>query len=211
MTEHELLTYEQARDRAAIDPAMSALFNWLESYPGNPHAELGRPGAICPFTRPSRRLGATRISLSSAGAKDEERAFAHVRRAYADLDRIPVERGKEEFRAVVIAFPNCMSDAGIEMLERVAKQHKYYSIVRFRTIGLLHEKSKAPGLWNPNFHPMRAPMPLVAIRHIVEQDAPFIIDQHLQWAPYLLRFGLPGARRLMNYGRHRRTPPTAVG
>lgn len=70
-----------------------------------------------------------------------------------------------------------------------------------RTIGFMHPLSDAAGLWNPSFKPMLAPMPVIIIRCVVEQDAPFIAHHRLSMAPYILRYGIRGVRRLRSYRR----------
>ena len=44
-------------------------------------------------------------------------------------------------------------------------------------------------------------MPVLAIRHMVEQDAPFAVRHPLLLAPYLMRFPLAGAKRLIAHAR----------
>jgi hypothetical protein len=102
---------------------------------------------------------------------------------------------------VIIGIPNCNSSGGIAMLRRVDKRHKYSGLVRMRTIGFMHPLSDAAGLWNPAFKPMLAPMPVMIIRCVVEQDAPFIAYHRLSMAPYILRYGIGGVRRLRSYRR----------
>jgi hypothetical protein len=87
------------------------------------------------------------------------------------------------------------------MLQRVQKRHKFYSLSRGRMIGLMYEASDAPGLWNRDFRPLRAPLPVLAIRHMVEHDAPFAARHPLLLAPYLAKFRLAGAKRLIDHIR----------
>jgi hypothetical protein len=90
---------------------------------------------------------------------------------------------------------------GMAMLGRVQHRHKFYSLRRFRMIGYMFADNEAPGLWNPDFRPLRAPMPVLAVRHLVEQDAPFAARHPLLMAPYLARFRFAGARRLYDFWR----------
>jgi hypothetical protein len=196
VVETDLLTLDEARPLASHGGALATLLDWLQTYPVNGHDQLGRAGVVCPFTRPSSRLNAMRVRVETCMEGDDERAFRVVRDGLKALTGIPVERGDEHFRTIVMVLPNCASEAGIATLERAMRRHKYYCLLRMQTIGLLHPTSEQEGLWNRNFRPMRAPLPVLALRYIIEQDARFVAHYHLQWAPYLLRFGLPGARRL---------------
>ena len=83
------------------------------------------------------------------------------------------------------------------MLGRVYKRHKYYTLFRSLMIAFFHPDSETHGLWNPDFRPMRAPIPVLAVRYLIEQDAVFAAKHHLMLAPYLMRFGPAGARRVV--------------
>lgn len=196
-----LRTMTDARADAASDAAMATLVGWVESYLMRDHADLGRTGAVCPFTKQASKIDTVRLAISEAGAADEEEAFALIRRSFGELEKIPCKPGMAHFRTVIVGFPNCADAEGIEMLQRVQKRHKFYSLSRFRMIGYMHARNDAPGLWNPDFRPLRAPLPVLAIRHLVEQDAPFAARHPLLMAPYLLKFRLAGAKRLLAYRR----------
>ena len=86
------------------------------------------------------------------------------------------------------------------MLQRVLRLSRLAAMMRFRMLGFMHAGAEAEGLWNPDFRPMKAPMPLLVVRRLVETDAPFISKQHIQWIPYILRYGWNGAKQLR---RHR--------
>lgn len=198
------LTMDQSRAGAwADDAAMTTLRGWVESYLMRGHADLGRTGAVCPFTKQSAKIDAVRLAISRAGPNDEDEAFALIRRSFAELNEIPCKPGMEHFRTIIIGFPDCADEAGMAMLERVQRRHKFYSLSRFRMIGYMFAKNDAPGLWNPDFRPLRAPLPVLAIRHLVEQDAPFAARHPLLMAPYLLKFRFAGARRLWAFWRQK--------
>jgi hypothetical protein len=183
------------------DEAMVRLLGWVESYLMQGHPDLGRTGAVCPFTRQAAKLDTARLAVSHATAADEDEAFALIRTCFAELEQIRCKPGMEHFRTIIVGFPECAGPEGVAMLQRVQARHKFYSLSRFRMIGMMHDASDAPGLWNPDFRPLRAPMPVLAIRHLVEQDAPFAARHPLLIAPYLLKFRLAGLSRLFAYWR----------
>lgn len=196
------LTMAQARIGAwADDAAMTTLADWVESYLMRAHPDLGRTGAVCPFTKQAAKIDTVRLAISRAGAEDEEEAFSLIRRTFAELEEIPCKPGMEHFRTIIVGFPDCATPEGMAMLGRVQRRHKYYSLSRFRMIGYMFADNDAPGLWNPAFRPLRAPLPVLAIRHLVEQDAPFAARHPLLMAPYLAKFRLGGAKRLYDVWR----------
>lgn len=200
-----LLSFAQARAEIAAAPetnaALATLADWVESYLMREHPELGRTGAVCPFTRQAARIDTVRLSICDAGPGEEERAFALIRGSFAALDEIPCKPSMAHFRTIIIGFPHCGGEAGLAMLQRVQKRNKFHSLSRRRMIGLMHAESDAPGLWNPDFRPLRSPLPVLAIRHLVEHDAPFAMRHPLLLLPYLAHFRLAGARRLIQHLR----------
>lgn len=198
-----LLTFAQARAEIAADPqpGLAELVAWVEGYLMCGHPGLGRTGAVCPFTRQAARLDTVRLAICTAGAGETERASALVRASFAALDDIPCPPGMAHFRTVIIGFPNCADPAGIAMLRRVQNGHRFHSLARGRMIGLMHADSTAAGLWNADFRPLRSPLPVLAIRHMVEHDAAFAARHPLLLLPYLAHFRRAGARRLIDHLR----------
>lgn len=202
-----LLTFGMARKHAAADTTgspLATLLDWVESYLMGSHADLGRTGAVCPFTRQAAKLDTVRLAISDAAPADEAKAFALIRASFAELEAIPAKPAMAHFRTVIIGFPSCDGDDGIAMLRRVQDRHKFYSLSRNRMIGLMHAQSEAPGLWNPDFRPLRSPFPVLAIRHMVEHDAPFAARHPLLLLPYLARFPVAGMKRLFAHLRQAR-------
>jgi len=199
----QLFTHEQARRPDASDGTLGVLANWLTSYAMNDHADLGRPGTVCPFVKRAARLETLRLGISLAGSADEAAVYAEIRSSFEVLNQIPAPGARKQLRTITIGFPRCASDEGIAMLARVTARHKYYTLLRSRMLALFHEGSDLQGLWNPAFRPLRSPMPMIAVRYLVEQDAGFVAKHKLLIAPYLLRFGPAGARRLASHWRRR--------
>lgn len=196
------LTLAQARAQPwAGDDDMATMLGWIETYLMMPHAQLGREGAVCPFTKQSARIDAIRVSISRSTAAGTAEATQLLRTAFDDLDRIPCKPGMEHFRTIVIGFPDCADQAGVAMLKQVQAELKWLALRRFRMIGLMFSGSDAPGLWNPAFRPQRSPIPMLAVRHIVENDAFFAVRHPLLCFPYLAKYGVGGARRLWSAWR----------
>lgn len=194
-----MFTHQEARDADAAGGHLATLSDWLTTYPMKSHPELGRSGTVCPFVRQASELKVLLVGINEAGPDDEDAVFAEIRSSFSHLEKIPAPRGKERLRTIAIGFPNCAGDDGIAMLERVYKRHKYYTLLRSRMIAFFHPEAATHGLWSQAFRPMRSPMPILAVRYLVEQDAVFAAKHKLLTLPYLLRFGPVGARRLAAY------------
>ena len=180
---------------------MSVLVNWISTYlmAGNPN--LGRTGAVCPFTKQAAKLDTVRVAMSFADLSGVPGALLLARQAFSELKGIPSQKGMEHFRTVIIGFPGLADENGIAALKRIQRAHRLYSLSRGRMIGLMHSSSEDRGLWNPDFRPLRSPIPVLAVRHMVEQDAPFAALHPALMLAYLARFPLKGTRRLANQWR----------
>lgn len=195
----------------AADGALASLSEWLRDYAMSDHAELGRSGTVCPFVKQASKLDTLLVGINLAGPNDEDHVFAEIRTSFKDLERIPAPPGKENLRTIAVGFPNCANSAGIAMLNSVYKRHKYYTLLRNRMVAFFHPDADVHGLWNDSFRPMRSPMPMLAVRYLVEQDAAFADKHRLMRAPYLLRFGLAGARRLADYRQRKMASQGKIG
>ncbi|MDP3740092.1 MAG: hypothetical protein Q8R02_22095 [Hyphomonadaceae bacterium] len=184
--------------------------DWLATYPMNSHPEQGRSGAVCPFVKKSSLLDILRIGINPASPAGEEDVFTQIRGSFAEMERIPAPPGKERLRTIAIGYPNCDSPEGLAMLERVYKRHKYYTLFHFRMIAFFHAHNDIHGLWNPDFRPMRSPMPVLAIRYLIEQDSAFAAKHKIMTLPYLLRFGPVGVQRIAAHLQHKAGSDTAA-
>jgi hypothetical protein len=171
--------------------------HWMRSYLMSAHPDLGRTGDVCPFAGQAARADLLRIAVSEAGPDDLLAIRRQMLGAFATFDAIPYPRGMANFRAVVAAFPNCASPDGVAALAAVQKSLRRLSFATARMVGVFHQEAEAQGLWNPAFRPLRAPIPLIAIRALVENDAAFVMRHPLLAPAYLRRFRFAGGKRLI--------------
>jgi hypothetical protein len=180
---------------------MSVLLTWIYTYLMAGNRDLGRTGAVCPFTKQAAKLDTVRVAMSFSDLSSEPDASLLTRRAFTELNLITTHKGMEHFRTVIIGFPRLADESGIAALKRIQRAHRAYSLARGRMIGLMHASSEDQGLWNTEFRPLRSPIPILAVRHMVEQDAPFAALHPALMISYLARFPLKGVRRLANQWR----------
>jgi hypothetical protein len=64
-------------------------------------------------------------------------------------------------------------------------------------LGRFDSFSNEPGLWRDDFRPLRSPIPILAVRELVENDAPFAMRHPLLIPFYLFRYPIAGAKRLV--------------
>ena len=101
--------------------------------------------------------------------------------------------------------PELFSASALQRLEE--KRHQKPLSVPFwdgLMIGRFHPASEDEGLWNRDFRPMRAPIPLLAVRHLVRNDAPFALRHPVLLASYLCRYAAAAPRHLLaNFAKQR--------
>jgi len=176
--------------------AVATIQRWTRDFLMSDHPELGRAGHVCPFTAFGARIDTLRFGASDAKAGDAYRIRRELLGAFAQLDEIPHSKKMGVYRAVLIAFPGCADEDGVKTLSRVQKSLRLTSFLRGRMIGVFHANAPETGLWNKDFRPLRAPLPLVAIRSLVAADAAFVLRHPLLAPIYFYNFPLAAARQL---------------
>jgi hypothetical protein len=200
-----LLGFDEA-EASDAEPSVRTVASWVRTYLMRPHADLGRAGHVCPFTAQSARLSLIRIGASPRGAGESDAVVRTMKEAIRVFDALPCKRSARIFRTIIVVFPNCADAAGIETLHAAQNALRHHSIVYGKMIGLFEPQSQATGLLNPAFRPLRAPVPVLAIRMLVEQDAPFVLRNPLLLPIYLLKFPFVGLKRLHQSFRAARKP-----
>ncbi len=174
--------------------AVEQIAAWMRAYLMRPHPDLGRPGAVCPYTATSAKTDLALIGASAA--QDEDAIYEVMRSAVAAFDAIVCAPALAPFRCVLVGFPDCDGDAGRATLKRVQNRLRPESTRRGKMIGLFEPHSEDRGLLNPAFRPLRAPLPLLAIRSLVEGDAAFVLRNPRLAPIYLWTFPRSGLGRL---------------
>jgi len=199
-----LLSMQQLSDgtfaSAAPPDLLSAyqlIAQWLTSYLMRPHADLGRPGDVCPFTAQALRLDTIRIGVSGAASADAAGARSCMRYCFEQFASLPCPDSMGHFRTIVVGFPGMDDAVGLETLRKVQRRLKIYCLLRGLMIGRFYAGSNDPGLWNPDFRPLRSPIPLLAIRQVVENDAPFALRHPLLIPTYVWKYARSAPKRLL--------------
>src|ERR1700694_3333445 len=190
-----LLSMQQLSDAgagSAVDPELLSVYlsiaQWIRSYLRRPRPDLDRSGDVCPFTTQAFRLDTIRIGVSRARSSDTATIKRCVRHCFRQFALMPCPPSMRHFRTIIVGFPG-LDDA--DGLERLKRGHNRLMIARF------HAASDDRGLWNPEFRPLRSPIPLLAIRQLVKEDAPFAIRHPLLIPTYLWKYSLAAPKRLL--------------
>ncbi|MDZ8083631.1 MAG: DUF6875 domain-containing protein [Nostoc sp. DedQUE01] len=177
-------------------PYFIQILEWVKNFLGKPHPHLGRPGAVCPFVPYSLRSNSIRLAVIRTKDLYPEQIENIVRR-YRDifLETDVKEQELKISKAFLLIFPDIHIEEASEIIDSVQQKLKPWFVESGLMIGEFHKRNQSPGLHNPNFRPLRSPVPLLAIRFMVEADLPFLqspADPHLRiryLEAYLKRFG----------------------
>ncbi|WP_308015190.1 DUF6875 domain-containing protein [Nocardia coffeae] len=164
------------RDRAdwdRLDPAAAAFTRWVDGHLMHPHPDLGRDGPVCPFVRAGVAHGLLWAGLATGGdglgSVDLRRIVHDALEQYRDLSAEHPDRDRQ--LALVTLFP------GLTRYERIDAAHlagKSDAVRHGAMLGQFYPGCGVPGLWNRDFHPLDAPVPMLVLRPMMSTDFPFL-------------------------------------
>jgi hypothetical protein len=192
------------RDLEALAPVLA----WVDDFVTQANPDLGRTGVVCPFVPEATRRDLLQyfvvpVSLPSGmqeKASDDD---------YIAVMEPSILRLRDRFLATRITAPKfhllhsyLMVFRGLDLdleraaqlIEKIQRRLKPRFVEEGLMIGEFHPMSNAIGLRNPEFRPLRSPIPLLSIRNMVEIDFAFL-SRSYDPAPLRVHF-------LKSYLRH---------
>jgi len=207
------LTLKEALRSAASsddkDSVYQQIGGWMASYLMKEHPDLGRTGDVCPFTAHAARIDTIRIGIYDGDLRDISAMVKVMRDACHEVMTMPCPGTMRHFATAIVGFPNATTEETLANLLVVQKKLKHHTLLHGLMVGRFHPASEVEGLWNSAFRPLRSPVPLLAVRHLVENDAEFVMRQPLLYPTYLMKFSSNAFRKLRAAWQRRRAPQTA--
>ncbi|MBX9933159.1 MAG: hypothetical protein K2Y56_16750 [Methylobacterium sp.] len=189
--------------RSASGDTLKSLADWFEGYVMQPHLDVGRSGHVCPYMAPSARQNLARLTVNEAMPGDRQ-ALRRTLTAGVELyGSITCPEAKAVFRTVVIAYPTHSGEEAVAELQWLQRSMRFRAARQGLMIGLFEPDSAQPGIVNRSFRSFRSPIAVIAIRTMVEGDAPFVLRNPLMIPVYLSRFGATGWKRLLRAAKKR--------
>ena len=163
---------------------------WAETFLCNPHPQLGRTGAVCPYTEFSMRENLLWLTICRGEKLSTEDVYNSVMR-YRDwfLEIEPCSGKQAQFKTILIIFPDIQAEDAPKIIDVVQQELKPEFVAKGIMVGQFHPSCLESGLWNQDFHPLQAPVPLLAIRHMVLTDFPFLKSDKRFIFSYIKLFG----------------------
>jgi Domain of unknown function (DUF6875) len=156
-------------------PFIEQVAAWVDEFLVKPHPDLGRQGSVCPYMpRALAKNLVTYVVVHTANRSpdDIDRVIGQFR---TDFLRMEPTHGPEQMdKTIVVILPDVSEDAAPEVIDETHRRLKSDFVESGLMIGKFHPRSEEGGLHNPGFRPLRSPVPLLAIRHMVDSDLPFL-------------------------------------
>jgi hypothetical protein len=169
-------------------PYATTIVNWAREYLCQPHSELGRDGPVCPFVPYSLQHCLFFVTVQRGEHLTESDVYDTVMK-YRDwfLEMEPREGSESRYKSINILFPDIPLENAPQIIDTIQLALKPEFVARGLMIGQFHGTPPAEGgLWNPDFRPLKSPIPLLSMRHMVPTDFAFLtkdkryVDSYLQ-------------------------------
>jgi hypothetical protein len=178
---------EPARRYAA---QLAAVTQWAREFLCQPHPALGRAGRVCPYAQPALDNGTFWLTVLPGAAPTPAEIAAAVAACRERFTSLAPRSGRDaQFKTILLVFPELDHRDAPALVDGVQRRLKPAFVARGLMLGQFHRTCDEPGLWNPAFRPLRSPVPLLAIRHLVPTDFPFLAHDPRCVASYLRIIG----------------------
>lgn len=156
--------------------ASAQMLCFLREFLAKPHPLLGRKGPVCPFIPTALRKNTVYMAIVRTGPEvtpaDIEEIVRPIAGRFEALE--PTQGIMTSYKAVLMVFPDIdLSEAKV-LIDGVQESLKPQFVSKGLMIGEFHKNNNASGLRNPDFYPLRTPVPTLAIRHMVTGDIAFL-------------------------------------
>lgn len=175
-------------ERDQPDSPLAASVEWVRTFLARPHPDVGRPGPVCPFAPAALALDTIWLAQIDDSTPDPARlteVLAQYRDVFAEIE--PRTGPSAINKTIMVVFPNMTTDAAA-LVDDVQRELKPSFVELGLMLGEFHARNDTPGLRNPDFRPLRSPLPMLVMRQMVETDLPFLrrsIDEPQTRVAYL--------------------------
>ncbi len=171
--------------------ALRAIGSWVRSFVIQPHAELGRPGTVCPYVPVSverQKLWLAPEQIGDGGAAQVAELMNGYKRRLFDVSWKEV--GVTEFDVIIVAFTDLPAARAESLFDEVLGQIAIPSYTEDGVLfGPYYDGNQATAIYNKGFRPFESPVPFLFVRHGVVGDWKFFLDQDEMLSLRARRFG----------------------
>lgn len=167
--------------------SLKEIMLWARAYLTHPHALLGREGPVCPYAQPAMEKANFLLTVCPGRDLSGQKVAEAVMK-YRDwfLDIEPQVGEEAMFKTILILFPDLPLSQAPILIDQTQSQLKPEFVKKGLMIGEFHSlPPQKVGVWNQDFRPLSAPVPMLVIRNMVPTDFPFLKDDRMFLSAYL--------------------------
>ncbi len=164
---------------------------WARDYLTQPHPQLGRQGPVCPYVQAAMEKRLFLLAVCPGRDLDGDRILQTVM-TYRDrfLQLEPSSGPDALLKTILILFPEIPLSDIPRLIDATQEMLKPEYVKKKLMIGEFHPlPPQKGGLWNPDFRPLQAPVPMLVIRHMVPTDFAFLKSEKSFVSAYLDVYG----------------------
>lgn len=160
---------------ADLRATFAAALAWMQQFIMHPHADLGRKGPICPFARPAHEERALLFCAFDCAAIPFNEYLDIVMGLPAIYGRLAASQpAPSDLFSICVLPMNLRPDSWYKFIDCAHALLKPFYMRAGLMLGEFHPASAVQGARSVTFRPMRADVPLFAIRAMSPHDALFI-------------------------------------
>ncbi|WP_158798911.1 DUF6875 domain-containing protein [Pedobacter sp. L105] len=179
---------------------LSLFSGWVTNFLAQSNIDLGRTGAVCPYVQYAEEKGFFKVGIFDEPNPKQDFVIELIRNLKdIFIAMLPTTKKDQKFKAITILFPTLHPDQVIEIIDGVQLFLKPEFVKQGLMIGQFYENCEQGGLRNSNFRPLQSPVPLLAIRNMVETDWPFLEGDEILEKAYKDNFGTINFGAKVNY------------
>jgi prolyl-tRNA editing enzyme YbaK/EbsC (Cys-tRNA(Pro) deacylase) len=187
----ELVLLDETAIAAANHPALSAIAKWTRDYLCQPHPELGRTGPVCPFV-PGALQKKLLFAIVYEGDRFDREMLKDIlldeMKRFIELE--PTSGNEAQFKALMVLLPDIPAEQTRDLIDFAQIELQKHFVPNGLMVGEFHAgPPQKGGLWNTDFRPLRSPVPMLVIRHMVPTDILFLKDDPDLFFGYLKIYG----------------------
>ncbi len=163
------------RDSDDIPLTIRIVMHWISSFVAKPHGKLGRTGAVCPYVPPALKISTLWLTVVDRDYLSEEEMCQTVTEYLTVYHGLEPRGGEgKQFKTLVVIFPKITHERALSLVAGAQRIMKPTIVGEGLMLGEFFEGNDSRGLYNPDFHPLRSPIPLFVYRQLVPNDLVFL-------------------------------------
>lgn len=147
------------------------------NFAASPNPHKGSSGAICPFLPKAIKNNTIWCALLDQKNLDFK-SMINIVNNYIDIfpKLIIEDEGLKVYKSLVLIFPNLGLDRSVELIGQIQEEFKERLVKEGLMIGDFYSINNKSGLYNKDFYPLKSNVPMIAIRYLIPEDLPFLIN-----------------------------------